>query len=125
MISPRSAAVALEDSPSGLASAVGAGVRTVDPAWYGEKSFPNDPHSGPISNPAIRPGRERNTLTVRVRRRRVDVLVNGALRRRFFPFGTFTGRVQIQRLDIDGDGLLDVVARATLHGKKRTRTFLT
>jgi predicted outer membrane repeat protein len=59
------------------------------------------------------------------RRTRVDVVVDKALRRRFFPFGAFTGRVQVLQMDINGDGLLDVVARATLNGKKRTRTFLT
>ncbi len=58
-------------------------------------------------------------------RTRVDVVVDRALRRRFFPFGAFTGRVQVQRLDVNGDGLLDVIARATIHGKKRTRAFLT
>jgi hypothetical protein len=59
------------------------------------------------------------------RRTRVDVLVDGALRRRFFPFGAFTGRVQVLRVDVNGDGLFDVVARATVNGKRRTRTFLT
>jgi hypothetical protein len=58
-------------------------------------------------------------------RTRVDVLVNGALRRRFFPFGAFTGHVQILKTDVNGDGLLDVIARAILNGKKRTHTFLT
>ena len=51
--------------------------------------------------------------------------MDGSLRRRFFPFGAFRGRVQVQRLDVNGDGLLDVVAHATINGKKRTRTFLT
>jgi hypothetical protein len=46
-------------------------------------------------------------------------------RRSFFPFAAFTGRVQILQMDVNGDGLLDVLARATLNGKKRTRTFLT
>jgi hypothetical protein len=59
------------------------------------------------------------------RRTRVDVLVDGELRRRFFPFGAFTGRVQVQRVDVNGDGLLDVIASATINGKKRTRTFTT
>jgi parallel beta-helix repeat protein len=59
------------------------------------------------------------------RRTRVDVLVDGALRRRFFPFGTFTGRVQVLQMDVNGDGMLDVVAHATINGKKRTRTFTT
>jgi hypothetical protein len=59
------------------------------------------------------------------RRTRVDVVVDGTLRHRFFPFGAFTGRVQVQQADVNGDGLLDVVARATVYGKTRTRTFLT
>jgi hypothetical protein len=59
------------------------------------------------------------------RRKRVDVVVDKILRRRFFPFGAFTGPVQIQRADVNGDGLLDVLAHATLNGKKRTRTFIT
>jgi hypothetical protein len=59
------------------------------------------------------------------RRTRVDVVVDGVLRRRFFPFGSFTGRVQVQQADVNGDGLPDVIALATLNGKKRTRTFIT
>jgi hypothetical protein len=55
----------------------------------------------------------------------VDVVVDGALRRRFFPFGAFTGRVQVQQTDANGDGVLDVVAQATVNGRTRTRTFLT
>ena len=39
--------------------------------------------------------------------------------------GAFTGPVEVQPLDVNGDGLLDVVARATINGKKRTRTFTT
>jgi hypothetical protein len=59
------------------------------------------------------------------RRTRVDVVVDKVLRRRFFPFGPFTGRVQVVQADVNGDGLLDVIAQATINGKKRTRTFLT
>jgi hypothetical protein len=58
-------------------------------------------------------------------RTRVGVVVDGVHRHRFFPFGAFTGRVQVQKVDVNGDGLLDVIARATVNGKKRTRTFLT
>jgi hypothetical protein len=62
----------------------------------------------------------------RVRHRtRVDVFVDGALRQSFFPFGSFTGRVQVTQADVNGDGLLDVIARATINGRQRTRTFLT
>jgi hypothetical protein len=56
---------------------------------------------------------------------RVDVVVDGALRRRFIPFKAFKGRVQVQRVDANGDGLLDVVARADINGRMQTRTFLT
>src|SRR5262249_2275984 len=57
----------------------------------------------------------------RVRRgTRVDVLGDGTLRRRFFPFRAFTGRVQVVQMDVNGDGLLDVIAHATINGKKRT-----
>jgi hypothetical protein len=63
---------------------------------------------------------------LRVKRRtRVDVAVDGDLRRRFFPFGAYTGRVTVMQTDVNGDGMLDVVAQATVNGKKRTRTFLT
>jgi hypothetical protein len=63
---------------------------------------------------------------VRVRHlTRVDVVVDGALRRRFFPFRAFTGRVQVLQTDVNVDGMLDVVARATVNGKSRVRTFLT
>lgn len=58
-------------------------------------------------------------------RTQVDVLVNGVRRRRFFPFGAFKGRVQVQRVDVNGDRLLDLIARATINGKNRTRTFVT
>jgi hypothetical protein len=64
-------------------------------------------------------------VTRLIKRTRVDVTVDGELKRRFFPFGAFTGRVKVERLDVNGDGLLDVVARATINGKKRTRTFIT
>jgi hypothetical protein len=62
----------------------------------------------------------------RVRHRtRVDVFVDGALRQTFFPFGSFTGGVRVTQADVNGDGVLDVIAQATVNGKHRTRTFLT
>jgi hypothetical protein len=65
-------------------------------------------------------------LVTRVRRRTlVEVRVDGAVKRRFFPFGTFTGRVQVLRADVNHDGLLDVVASAIVNGRRQTRTFVT
>jgi hypothetical protein len=55
----------------------------------------------------------------------VDVFVHGFLRHSFFPFGSFTGGVRVEQADVNGDGLLDVIARATVNGRHRTRTFLT
>jgi hypothetical protein len=31
----------------------------------------------------------------------------------------------VLKADVNGDGLLDVIASATIKGKKRTRTFVT
>jgi hypothetical protein len=59
------------------------------------------------------------------RRTQVEVRVDGVLRRRFFPFGSFTGPVRVLKMDVNGDGLLDVVASATIKRKQRTLTFLT
>jgi hypothetical protein len=78
----------------------------------------------PSSHPPLLPVVEIQVKRVKLRTR-VDVVVDGALRKRFFPFGSFTGRVQVQQADVNGDGLPDVVARATINGKKRTRTFTT
>lgn len=57
----------------------GAGMIAVDPGFWGVKDFPGDPHYLlPAAHRAIRPGRQWNTLTLRVRRRQLEVLVNGA-----------------------------------------------
>jgi predicted outer membrane repeat protein len=89
-------------------------------------AFEVQPPADPPPPPPPPPPQVVEIQVKQVRRRtRVDVVVEKALRRRFFPFGAFTGRVQIRRADVNGDGLLDVIARATINGKKRTRTFLT
>lgn len=55
-----------------------AGVLRVIPSFWGVKKFPNDGSLGPIKHAAINPSDQFNTLTVRVRGRRVEVLVNHA-----------------------------------------------
>jgi parallel beta-helix repeat protein len=105
-----------------VGSATDIGAFEVQPA-LGPTPLPPPPLSPPSSPPPL-PVVEIQVKRVKLRTR-VDVLVNGALRQRFFPFGAFTGHVQIQQLDLNGDGLLDVIARAILNGKKRTRTFIT
>jgi len=49
----------------------------VDPAFYGWERFPADPHFGPITHKAIQLGEHWNTLTLRVEKHRLAVLVNG------------------------------------------------
>jgi hypothetical protein len=49
---------------------------SLEPALWGAEKYPNDPRLGPFSHPAIRPGKEWNEVTFRVRRRRLEVLVN-------------------------------------------------
>jgi hypothetical protein len=81
-----------------------------------------------VSSPAPQPGPVPvvEIRVTRVRRRTlVEVRVDGVLKHRFFPFGAFTGRVQVVKADVNGDGLLDVVASATVNGRRQTRTFVT
>jgi predicted outer membrane repeat protein len=99
-------------------------LRSVGPTDIG--AFEVQPPAPPPPPPPPPPSPVVEIQVTRVKlRTRVDVVVDGALRRRFFPFGAFTGRVQVQRMDVNGDGLLDVVARATISGKRRMRTFVT
>lgn len=48
----------------------------VEPAFWRAEKYPNDPRLGPFTHPAIRPGNEWNELTLRVRKRQMEVFVN-------------------------------------------------
>src|SRR5262249_4477094 len=59
----------------------------------------------------------------RVRRRtRVDVVVDGALKRSFFPFGKFSGRVLVRQADVNRERLAAGSPRAPVAGSRRART---
>jgi serine/threonine protein kinase len=53
------------------------GTLSIAPAFWGREKFPNDPGLGPIAHPAIKAGQEWNTLTIKARKNRLEVLVNG------------------------------------------------
>src|SRR5262249_28064629 len=90
------------------------------------RPLPTLPPPGSLPVAEIQPLPVVEVQVTRVKRRtRVDMVVDGSLKRSFFPFGAFKGRVQVLQMDVNGDGLLDVIAKATLNGKKRTHTFLT
>src|SRR5262245_45048442 len=62
-------------------------------------------------------------LTRVKRRTRVDVVADGDLKRRYFPFGAFKGRVKVARVDVNGDGALDLVVRALINGKRKKKVY--
>src|SRR5262249_13341760 len=62
-------------------------------------------------------------LTRVQRRTRVDVVVDGDLKRRFFPFGAFPGRVKVTQADVTADGALDLVVRALINGKRKKKVY--
>jgi hypothetical protein len=47
----------------------------------------------------------------------------GALRQRLFPFGAFKGRVLVVLADLDGDGVADILALASVGGGLRKKAF--
>jgi hypothetical protein len=56
---------------------------------------------------------------------RLDVFdaVTGALRRSVFPFGTSRGQVQLFRVDVNGDGVSDIVVVCRQNNHLRMRAF--
>jgi hypothetical protein len=47
----------------------------------------------------------------------------GALRAVLTPFPGFCGPLRLGQLDVNGDGVLDLVVRAVIHGKRKQRVF--
>jgi hypothetical protein len=39
------------------------------------------------------------------------------------PFRAFDGRLRLRLVDLTGDGSLDVVVRAVIHGRRRKKVF--
>src|SRR5262249_44524464 len=58
-----------------------------------------------------------------VSRVRVTDAATGAVRGVLTPFRGFGGRLALQLLDVNGDGVLDLVVRALVHGKRKKKLF--
>jgi hypothetical protein len=58
-----------------------------------------------------------------VSRVRVRDGATGAVRGVLTPFKGFGGPLRLQLLDINGDGSLDLVVRAVIHGKRRKKVY--
>jgi hypothetical protein len=58
-----------------------------------------------------------------VSRVRVRDAATGALRAVLTPFKGFAGRLRLQRLDVNGDGALDLIVRALVNGKRKKRVY--
>src|SRR5262249_35784412 len=77
-----------------------------------------------FSNPAPPPGLPCPPQVVAVAFRqkgvsrvRVEEAATGALRGVLTPFRGFGGRLRLQLRDVNGDGALDLIVRALVHGK--------
>jgi parallel beta-helix repeat protein len=64
------------------------------------------------------PFRQRGVARVRVR----DA-ATGAVRGVLTPFKGFRGRLRLQLLDVNGDGSLDLVVKALIHGKRKKKVY--
>jgi hypothetical protein len=54
---------------------------------------------------------------------RVRDAATGAVRAVLTPFRGFGGRLRLQLEDVNGDGVLDLIVQAVLHGKSRKKVF--
>jgi hypothetical protein len=58
-----------------------------------------------------------------VARVRVKDAATGALRAVLTPFKGFAGRLRLQLVDANGDGALDLVVQAVVHGKRKKKVY--
>src|SRR5262249_17228979 len=58
-----------------------------------------------------------------VARVRVRAATTQTVRATLTPFRGFGGRLTLQLLDVNGDGVLDLVVRALIHGKRKQKVF--
>jgi hypothetical protein len=54
---------------------------------------------------------------------RVRDAATGVVRAILTPFKGFGGRLRLQLVDVTGDGSLDLVVKATIRGKRKTKVF--
>jgi hypothetical protein len=88
---------------------------------FGQRFSPVDPLPPPPAPPpqiVATAFRRKGTSRVRVR----DA-ATGAVRGVLTPFRGFGGRLHLQLLDVNGDGALDLIVRALVHGKHKKKVF--
>ena len=54
---------------------------------------------------------------------RVTDPATGAVRAVLTPFRGFAGRLRVQLRDVNGDGALDLIVRALVHGKRKQKAY--
>jgi len=54
---------------------------------------------------------------------RVLDAATGAVRQVLTPFKGFGGRLRLQLVDVNGDGSLDLIVKATIRGKRKKKVF--
>jgi hypothetical protein len=82
----------------------------------------------PNPHPQSQPAPPRQIVAVAFRKKgvsrvRVKDAATGAVRAVLTPFPGFGGRLRLQLLDVNGDGSLDLVVQAILHGKRKKKVF--
>jgi hypothetical protein len=106
------AGLAFDQRGAGFPRAAGAGV---DIGAF--ELQPNPPPAPPPQIVAV------TFLQKRVARVRVRDAASGALRGVLTPFRGFGGRLRLQLQDVNGDGSLDLIVRALIHGKRKEKLF--
>jgi hypothetical protein len=89
---------------------------------FGQRFSPVDP------TPAPPPPRPPQLVAMAFKRKgvsrvRVRDAATGAVRAVLTPFQGFGGRLRLQLLDVTGDGALDLVVKALVHGRRRKRVY--
>jgi hypothetical protein len=88
---------------------------------FGQRVSPVDPlPPSPVPPPQIVAAAFRRKGVSRVR---VRDAATGALRGVLTPFRGFGGRPRLQLVDVNGDGALDLIVQALIHGKRRKKVF--
>jgi hypothetical protein len=90
---------------------------------FGQRFSPVDPLPPP---PPLRPPPQIVAAAFRrkgVSRVRVRDAATGAVRAVLTPFRGFGGRLRLQLRDVNGDGSLDLIVQALIHGKRRRKVF--
>jgi hypothetical protein len=85
-----------------------------------------DPVPPPPPQPSHSPPAQLVAVAFRqkgVSRVRVRDAASGALRGVLTPFKGFGGRLPLQLVDVNGDGSLDLVVRAVIHGKRKKKVY--